>query len=37
VNRLIEELIRTLRIVMFCVGASNIAALQATPPIKRQI
>jgi isopentenyl-diphosphate delta-isomerase len=37
VSILIEELIRTLCIAMFCVGAQNIAALQATPPIKRQI
>ncbi len=37
VSVLIEELICTLRIAMFSVGAQDIAALQATPPIKRKV
>jgi isopentenyl-diphosphate delta-isomerase len=35
VAELIEEISRTLRIAMFAAGASNIAALQSTPLVKR--
>ncbi len=37
VSILIEELIRALRIVMFSVGAQDIAALQTAPPIKHKV